>query len=606
MAKKTLMSLGTRFSGPGGDWIMLASESDLRAYVLRQHLGITNILMLRSNFDENLVLEPGETPYNYAVKTADEKARIVADRVFNHEQNGGHNAFRNEVRSPFGSVPDDFDFDKVKFVIGADTVCWCKDEVFGKPKDRTAARDQLRAYQKYDPVMVTGVSIYVEDRLKDRNMKRICSFYERTLVHFTDLSNDEIEAYLDTGEYKGVAGSCNYTALGETLVQWVEGSYTAAVGIPTHQFAYEICSYLNEGTNLHYLVADGETGALRVRARGKRSPGDEVEVVSTAPATSEEETASAGEEETEELETANVEGNPRAGRRRREAPGPEPELPEEQLQEGQEESQEEYPVEVVPARDENGEQRDEDEQEGQLGKETEENEMKNEESEESENEVEPNPEEENTVRSEEENGRESDEYEGEEEDEEDEEEEEEGENEAMETTRAGRGRRSLPVELAGRDSELENFEGSEPGDNAGSENLETTEEGIPESRSGEVFDEDEDQYDEDTLSSVGPENDEYTGDMEDLEGTGGEATPSAPSELSPRGGDVERELESGTSEEVLPEEVLPEEEEVPLEEEGVPVGTPEEESPEMEETLEQKENMEETVSENGLEDEDED
>ncbi|CDR96690.1 hypothetical protein BBBOND_0305940 [Babesia bigemina] len=349
MADKTLMSLSKLFGGSGDDWILLASESDLRAYVLRQHLGITNILMLRSNFAENLKLEDGETAYDYTVKTADKKAEMVAKRFVEHEKD---RTFRNEVRSPFGTVPDNFDFSKVKFIIGADTVAWCNDVVFGKPIDRTAAHDQLLAYQKYDPIMVTGVSIYVKDG--EKSVKRVCSFYERTIVHFAILSEAQIVAYLDTEEYKGVAGSCNYTSLGETLVESIDGSYTAAVGIPTHQLAYELCNYLNRGTATQYLVDGAEAGEKVLRRRTKRTVGKLTQEVLTKEneltnvITPQEKASPSSDSESEEEP---IEGGSEIGttksRRRREAQSQEPQETIEQGPVGEGEETEEQQEEVT-------------------------------------------------------------------------------------------------------------------------------------------------------------------------------------------------------------------------------------------------------------------
>ena len=56
--------------------------------------------------------------------------------------------------------------------------------------------------------------------------------YEKSSVRFYDLSDDEIEKYLDTDEYKDKAGAYGIQGKGSLLVEKIEGDFFNIVGFP--------------------------------------------------------------------------------------------------------------------------------------------------------------------------------------------------------------------------------------------------------------------------------------------------------------------------------------------------------------------------------------
>ena len=109
-------------------------------------------------------------------------------------------------------------------VIGCDTVVILGDEIMGKPKDREDARRMLRALSGETHSVLTGCSLF--------HGKQTTVFTNETLVTFYQLSDDEIEAYLDTGEPFDKAGAYGIQGKGSFLVEQIEGDYFNVVGLP--------------------------------------------------------------------------------------------------------------------------------------------------------------------------------------------------------------------------------------------------------------------------------------------------------------------------------------------------------------------------------------
>ena len=70
----------------------------------------------------------------------------------------------------------------------------------------------------------------------------IRSFVETTGVRFFDLTDDEIDAYVATGDPLDKAGAYGYQSLGCTLVERIEGDYYNVVGLPIGRLVRELRS----------------------------------------------------------------------------------------------------------------------------------------------------------------------------------------------------------------------------------------------------------------------------------------------------------------------------------------------------------------------------
>ncbi|HBN38892.1 MAG TPA: septum formation protein Maf [Ruminococcaceae bacterium] len=109
-------------------------------------------------------------------------------------------------------------------IIGADTVVSIDGVILGKPKDRSDAFKMLKMLSgKYHSVF-TGVTIIKPDSTK--------TFSVETRVKFFDLTDREINDYLDTGEPFDKAGAYGIQGKGSLLVEKIDGDYFNVVGLP--------------------------------------------------------------------------------------------------------------------------------------------------------------------------------------------------------------------------------------------------------------------------------------------------------------------------------------------------------------------------------------
>jgi septum formation protein len=111
------------------------------------------------------------------------------------------------------------------FVLGCDSVLELDGEVHGKPSDADQARRRWRAMRGRSGVLHTGHC------LLDTTTGRRLSRPARTVVHFASLSDEEIEAYVATGEPLHVAGGFTLDGLGGAFVRGIEGDPHTVVGV---------------------------------------------------------------------------------------------------------------------------------------------------------------------------------------------------------------------------------------------------------------------------------------------------------------------------------------------------------------------------------------
>ena len=109
-------------------------------------------------------------------------------------------------------------------VLGADTEVILDDEVFGKPRDAADAAAMLRRLSGRTHQAVTAVSLV--------SASREAQAVSVSEVSFAELGEDEIAAYVATGQADGKAGAYGIQGAAERFVQHLSGSYSGVMGLP--------------------------------------------------------------------------------------------------------------------------------------------------------------------------------------------------------------------------------------------------------------------------------------------------------------------------------------------------------------------------------------
>jgi septum formation protein len=119
-------------------------------------------------------------------------------------------------------------------VLGADTTVTIDGLIFAKPESIDEARQMLRRLCGREHDILTGVAV-VRGRMPERSGMQSAQTLVATRVRMRRFTSATIEWYLATGEPMDKAGAYAVQGLGGALVEWIEGSYTNAVGLPLEE-----------------------------------------------------------------------------------------------------------------------------------------------------------------------------------------------------------------------------------------------------------------------------------------------------------------------------------------------------------------------------------
>ncbi len=121
-------------------------------------------------------------------------------------------------------------------LITADTVVWINDHVLNKPENREEAIAMISELSGQEHSVYTGVSITSKDKQ--------VSFYDHTLVTFSEMTLEEIVHYVDVYKPYDKAGA--YGAqdwIGLTAIRSLKGSYFNVMGLPVDLVYQELKSF---------------------------------------------------------------------------------------------------------------------------------------------------------------------------------------------------------------------------------------------------------------------------------------------------------------------------------------------------------------------------
>jgi septum formation protein len=170
--------------------VVLSSRSP-RRHQLLDLIGIAHDVVPA---DINESVRGRESPSRHAERLAREKAEAVA-----------------------GSDPN-------LVAIGADTIVLIDGKILGKPTSAVDAGSMLSLLSGRTHKVVTAVAVARGNKVR--------SAVEQVSVKFRKLSDDEIDAYIATGEPLDKAGAYGIQGYGATIVERIDGDYFAVMGLP--------------------------------------------------------------------------------------------------------------------------------------------------------------------------------------------------------------------------------------------------------------------------------------------------------------------------------------------------------------------------------------
>ena len=116
-------------------------------------------------------------------------------------------------------------------VIAADTVVVFNGQILGKPADEADAKNMLKSLNSNQHQVITGLAVL------NSSKEKIFVEHNITDVKMTNMSEKEIDNYIETGEPMGKAGSYAIQGYGGLFVEEIKGSYHSVMGLPIHQLA---------------------------------------------------------------------------------------------------------------------------------------------------------------------------------------------------------------------------------------------------------------------------------------------------------------------------------------------------------------------------------
>ena len=123
-------------------------------------------------------------------------------------------------------------------VVGCDSMLEINGQMLGKPHTPDVARERIRAMRRTTATLWTGHSAAIlapasspDGTVGERTVTATITRSASTQVHFGDISDAEIDAYVATGEPLHVAGSFTVDGLGGPFIEGVTGDYHSVVGI---------------------------------------------------------------------------------------------------------------------------------------------------------------------------------------------------------------------------------------------------------------------------------------------------------------------------------------------------------------------------------------
>lgn len=190
--------------------IILASGSPRRKDLLKSIVPDFKIIV--SDADETL--KEGITPEEQATRLSYIKAKTVFDKT-----------------------------EGDRIVIGSDTMVVKNNKIYGKPKNKEQAKLMIKDLLKDDRKhkVVTGLCVMIENNKEYHEF----NLYDSTIVYFTEISDREINNWVNTGKAMDKAGAYAMQDEFGVFIEKIDGNYSTVIGLPIHKLYGIIKRYIN-------------------------------------------------------------------------------------------------------------------------------------------------------------------------------------------------------------------------------------------------------------------------------------------------------------------------------------------------------------------------
>lgn len=130
-----------------------------------------------------------------------------------------------------------------RIVIGSDTIVAKDGKIYGKPKDKENAKQMIKELLQDDKSheVITGLSVLIQQGDIYKEYKT----FDKTKVYFKDITDKEIERWIDTGHAMDKAGAYGMQNEFGVFVEKIEGNYSTVIGLPIHKLYEIIKEYIN-------------------------------------------------------------------------------------------------------------------------------------------------------------------------------------------------------------------------------------------------------------------------------------------------------------------------------------------------------------------------
>ncbi len=225
--------------------IVLASGSPRRKEILSSLLqDAKNTIpfdVIVSSFAEDLDKELFKHKEGYVLETARKKTQAVADLVSKEylEKQNESKKMKEDGSSSTGKHQT--------IVIGSDTIVVKDEHILEKPKDSDHAKKMMKmlsgtTHQVFSAVIMIAVDYHAD--INEAKVNEVFAFTSCTNVTFDEMSDENIQSYIETGEPFDKAGGYGIQGIAKHFIKSINGCYYNVMGFPAHDFSKAFANYI--------------------------------------------------------------------------------------------------------------------------------------------------------------------------------------------------------------------------------------------------------------------------------------------------------------------------------------------------------------------------